>query len=84
MKILKRLENETRLHFIWRGVIADVVLMGHLHHKSVKEFHMRKVYINGSMAGTGEYAVGIRKFSKPSQTLLIFDGNSEIDITINF
>jgi len=65
------------------GIVADYVMMAHYHKKDIKELGFAKLFINGSLSGIDEYAVNNRLFSKPSQTLLVFDGSTEIDININ-
>lgn len=64
-------------------IIMDYVILGHFHSSKMKEFQSRKVFLNGSLLGVDSYALNKRLFGKPSQTLLIFDGNDEIDIRIN-
>ena len=62
----------------------DYIAMGHFHSEKMKTFQGAKVYVNGSIVGTEQYALSKRLFSKPCQTLLIFDefGN-ELNISIN-
>lgn len=62
----------------------DYIAMGHYHSEKTKSFQGCKVYVNGSIVGTEQYALSKRLFSKPSQTLLIFDkyGN-ELNLSIN-
>lgn len=62
----------------------DYIAMGHYHSEKTKTFQGCKVYVNGSIVGTEQYALSKRLFSKPSQTLLIFDefGN-EVNLSIN-
>lgn len=62
---------------------VDIVLLGHFHNEKQKNFNGSKVYINGSVMGSDEYAVGHRLFSNPEQTLLIFDGKNDIKVSIN-
>lgn len=81
------LEN---LNSCWQNIVGgtrqyiDYIAMGHYHCEKAKSFQGAKVYVNGSIVGTEQYALGKRLFSKPSQTLLIFDefGN-ELNISIN-
>lgn len=65
----------------------DFIFLAHYHNSSVKEFQGCKVFINGSIVGTEQYAFGRRLFSKPSQKLLIFkdkcDDVVDIDINLN-
>ena len=42
-----------------------------------------KLYVNGSLCGTGPYALKNRLFARPNQKLLIFDDNiTDIDINL--
>lgn len=59
------------------------VLLGHYHCEKVKMFQNMKVLINGSICGTDPYAESIRKYTKPAQTLLIFDDDNLINHSIN-
>ena len=65
--------------------------LGHYHTEKMKSFQGFRVFINGSIVGTEQYALGKRLFSSPSQKLIIFDYNNNcinntediIDISIN-
>jgi hypothetical protein len=64
---------------------VDYICLAHYHSAAVKEFQGCKVFINGSIVGTEQYAFGKRLFSKPSQKLLIFDKSDtvqDIDIAL--
>lgn len=63
-------------------VVPDLVLMGHYHHRYNESFNETRLVINGSLIGTDEYAKGARYFSKPSQALLVLDGENFIDFDI--
>lgn len=64
---------------------VDYICLAHYHNSSVKEFQGCRVFINGSLVGTEQYAFGRRLFSKPSQKLLIFNNynNTIQDIDID-
>ena len=66
------------------GQFIDYIGLGHYHCEKAKSFQGTKVYVNGSIVGTEQYALSKRLFSKPAQTLLIYDeyGN-EINLSIN-
>ena len=64
------------------GIKIDFVHVGHWHSSQQREFAFSKVYVNGSLCGVDEYAFNNGWFAKPSQKLLIVDGNNEIDIDI--
>lgn len=66
------------------GIIPDFVCMGHFHVPKMKDFHGKKLIVNGCMSGVSQYALDNRMFGKPSQTLLMFDGENEINLQINF
>lgn len=62
----------------------DYICLAHYHSPAQKDYQGCKVFINGSVVGTEQYAFGRRLFTKPSQKLLIFQENSDniIDIDI--
>jgi len=56
------------------GTIFNYIIVGHYHHTFMKEISKFTDFIvNNSLCGTDEYALTIRKGSKPAQKLLIFD-----------
>ena len=57
------------------GQVIDYALMGHFHSEKMKSYQGFKVYVNGSIVGTEQYALSKRLFSRPTQTLLIFQAN---------
>lgn len=61
---------------------VDYVCLGHYHSSKSKGFQGSKVFVNGSIVGTEEYALSKRLFSQPEQTLLIFDNNNVVNITL--
>lgn len=61
---------------------VDIVCCGHYHNASEHTFQDMKLYVNGSLCGTGPYALKNRLFAKPNQKLLLVDNNI-IDININ-
>ena len=64
---------------------VDYICLAHYHNPASKDFQGCKVFINGSIVGTEQYAFGKRLFTKPSQKLLIFRKDSKTiqDIDIN-
>jgi len=60
----------------------DYVCLGHYHSTKMKTFLNSKVFINGSVMGTDEFAMSHRLFGTPEQTLLVFSGENLINITI--
>lgn len=59
------------------------VALGHWHSTKMKTFLNSKVFINGSIKGLDDYSEKHGLFGEPEQTLLIFEGDSLINITIN-
>ena len=59
------------------------VFLGHYHSEKMKTFQNMRVYINGSICGTDPYAESIHKYTKPKQTLLVFDGDNVINFSID-
>lgn len=62
---------------------VDYVLLGHYHNEKLKSYNGLKVYVNGSIVGVEQYALSKRLFGNPSQTLLIFDNNNVVNISID-
>lgn len=54
-------------------IFPDYVFMGHYHHSTEDEVQGAEVIVNGSLCGTDDYAVSLRRTAKPSQKLVIFD-----------
>ena len=50
------------------------VLLSHYHAEKMKTYQGVKIFINGSIVGTEEYALSKRLFNKPAQKLLMFEG----------
>lgn len=65
------------------GYIPDYIYMEHTHHLQVEENGQTTVIVNGSVVGADDYAVKIRKYTKPSQVLHIISGNDDNIININ-
>lgn len=65
------------------GYIPDYIYMGHTHYLQVEENGQTTVIVNGSVVGADDYAVKIRKYTKPSQVLHIISGNDDNIININ-
>lgn len=62
---------------------VDYMILGHYHCEKAKSFQGARVFVNGSICGTEEYALSRRLFSDPSQTLLIFNNDNILNISIN-
>lgn len=59
------------------------VALGHWHSTRMKTFQNSKVFVNGSIKGLDQYSEQHGLFGEPEQTLLIFEGNTLTNITIN-
>lgn len=77
------INNVVQNYTLSSGKIAHYVFLGHWHNKKQKEYQGSKVFVNGSLRGVDDYALSKRLFAKPSQNLVIFEGEDEIDISIN-
>lgn len=66
------------------GIIPDYVCMGHFHVPKMKDFHGKKLIVNGCLSGVSQYALDNRMFGTPCQTMLVFDGENEINLQIKF
>lgn len=76
--------NSCFQHFV--GATEEYVhycLLGHYHCEKAKSYEGSRVIVNGSIVGTEQYALSKRLFSKPSQTLLIFEEDNLINISVN-
>lgn len=76
--------NKSFQHFI--GATEEYVhyvLLGHYHQEKTKLFQNMRVFINGSIVGTDDYASTKRLYTKPAQTLLVFDNDNIVNYSIN-
>lgn len=55
---------------------VDYVVMGHYHESKMKGFQGAKVFINGSICGSDQFAQSHRLYGSAEQTLLIFENNT--------
>lgn len=53
------------------GIKPDIVLLGHRHTNGLTTVYDTKVIESGSVSGADQYAVSIRKVSKPEQTVSV-------------
>ncbi len=61
-------------HFISiLGFIPDYIHLGHVHNFNIKDDCNTNIVVNGSLISTDDYALSIRKHTKASQTLIIYD-----------
>ena len=61
----------------------DVVCAGHLHNPAEHVYQDMRLFINGSLCGTGQYALSHRMFTKPSQKLIIVEDKNFINIDLS-
>lgn len=61
---------------------TDIVCIGHWHNPAEHVFQDMRVYVNGSLCGTGPYALSNRYFTKPSQKLIIVDNNNLLNMDL--
>ena len=55
------------------GRKVDAIHFGHIHHFNVKDDCNTDIIVNGSVISTDDYAVSLRRNTKASQTLIIYD-----------
>lgn len=55
------------------GRVVDSIHFGHIHHFNIKDDCNTDIIVNGSCVSTDDYAVSLRKNTKASQTLIIYD-----------
>ena len=56
--------------------------MGHYHSEKMKQYQGCRVIVNGAFCGTDDYASSRRLYSKPTQTLLVFDADNLSEVRI--
>ena len=59
------------------------VFIAHYHKEAMKIFQNMRVFTNGSFSGTDYYADSIHKYTKPKQSLIIFDNNNVLNFSID-
>lgn len=61
----------------------DYVCLSHFHSSKEKSYNGSKVFVNGSIVGTEQYALSRRLFGPAEQKLIIFDEDNVLDLNIN-
>lgn len=56
----------------------DFVLLGHFHSAAEREVQGAEILVNGSLCGTDDYAMSLRKTSKPSQKMMILSEEGRV------
>ena len=59
-------------------IIPDFIFMGHYHHGAESEINGAEVVINGSLCGTDEYALNLRRTAKAMQKFMIFNEEGRV------
>lgn len=60
------------------GRKVDAIHFGHIHHFNAKDDCNTDIIVNGSVVSTDDYAVSLRRNTKASQTLIIYDEDMAI------
>jgi hypothetical protein len=63
--------------------VINYMLIGHYHSEKAKSYQNTKVFVNGSIVGTEQYAHSKRLYSYAAQTLLVFDRENVINYSID-
>ena len=72
-KMNKSIDNLSK----YLKIFPSEIHMGHFHRHSTLEDNDIELIVNGSFAGTDEFAKSIRKSNKPSQTLIIYNNEGQ-------
>lgn len=56
--------------------VIDYGFIGHYHCERMRTFNTFRLFINSSLVGMDQYAFSKRLFSRPSQTLVVLDGDN--------
>ena len=76
--------NNIREHAInISHIIPDICYLGHIHHMNCIDDCGTEIIMNGSVIGVDDYAMSLRKNTKPYQMMQIFDNNDTQLIKIN-
>lgn len=62
---------------------TDIVCGGHWHNPAEHVYQDMRFFINGSLCGTGPYALSHRMFNKPSQKLIVVDKHNFLNLDIS-
>ena len=80
------LENTNKCVDAFSGAtkqFIDYIFLSHFHSSKEKSYNGSKVFINGSIVGTEQYALSRRLFSPAEQKLVIFHNDNVLDLNIN-
>lgn len=73
-KLNKTLENLS----LMLKIFPDYIFLGHFHSSAEREIQGAEVIVNGSLCGTDDFAVSIRRTAHASQKLLFFSEEGRI------
>lgn len=62
---------------------TDIVCCGHWHNPAEHVYQDMRLFIGGSLCGTGPYALSHRMFTKPSQKLIVIHNNNFLNLDIS-
>lgn len=80
------LENTNKCVDAFAGAtkqFIDYIFLSHFHNSKEKSYNGSKVFVNGSIVGTEQYALSRRLFGPAEQKLIIFKDANIIDVNIN-
>lgn len=80
------LENTNKCVDAFAGAtkqFIDYIFLSHFHSAKEKSYNGSKVFVNGSIVGTEQYALSRRLFSPAEQKLVIFNADNVLDLNIN-
>lgn len=80
------LENTNKCVDAFAGAtkqFIDYIFLSHFHSAKEKSYNGSKVFVNGSIVGTEQYALSKRLFSPAEQKLVIFEADNVLDLNIN-
>lgn len=59
-------------------IFPDYIFMGHFHSNAERDIQGAEVIVNGSLCGTDDYAMSLRRTSIPSQKFMIFNQDGRL------
>lgn len=71
--------NNVKKHAIdLLGKVPTEIHVGHYHHVNITDDCNTEIVVNGSVVGTDEYAMSLRKTTKPHQVLRIYGEDNDV------
>lgn len=59
-------------------IFPDYIFMGHFHSNAERDIQGAEVIVNGSLCGTDDYAMSLRRTSIPSQKFMVFNSDGRL------